>query len=47
MSDLNEQIVVFHGLTITAEEMLQIETMILLGVEALIFNGPSSPAINQ
>ena len=26
MSDLNEQIVVFHGLTITAEEMLQIET---------------------
>ena len=23
MSDLNEQIVVFHGLTITAEEMLR------------------------
>jgi len=47
MSDLNEQIVVFHSLTIPAEEMLQIETMILLGVEALILNGPSSPAINQ
>ena len=29
MSDLNEQIVVFHSLTILAEEMLQIETMIL------------------
>ena len=47
MSDLNEQIVVFHSLTIPAEEMLQIETMVLLGVEALILNGPSSPAINQ
>ena len=47
MADLNEQIVVFHSLTIPAEEMLQIDTMILLGVETLIFNGPSSPAINQ
>ena len=47
MSDLNKQIVVFHGLTITTEEMRQIETMVLLGVEALILNGPSSPAINQ
>ena len=47
MSDLNEQIVVFHSLTIPTEEMLQVETMILLGVEALILNGPSSPAINQ
>ena len=47
MSDLNKQIVVFHGLTITTEEMRQIETMVLLGVEALILNGPSSSAINQ
>ena len=47
MSDLNEQIMVFHSLTIPAEEVLQIETMVLLGVEALILNGPSSPAINQ
>ena len=47
MSDLNEQIVVFHSLTIPAEELLQVETMVLLGVETLILNGPSSPAINQ
>ena len=47
MADLNEQIVVFHSLTIPAKEMLQVETMVLLGVEALILNGPSSPAINQ
>ena len=47
MAELNKQIVVFHCLTIPAEEMLQIETMVLLGVETLILNGPSSPAINQ
>lgn len=47
MADLNKQIVVFHGLTIPAEEILQIETMVLLCVEALFFNSPSSSAINQ
>ena len=47
MTDLDEKIMIFHGLAVTAEKMLQIETMVLLRIETLILNGPSSPAINQ
>ena len=47
MTDLDEKIMIFHGLAVTAEKMLQIETMILLRIETLILNGPSSSAINQ
>ncbi len=47
MTDLNEQIVVFHGLTIPAEKMFQEKAVILLGMKPLILNGPSSSAIDQ
>lgn len=47
MSDLNEQIVIFHGLTIVAEKMFEKKAMILLGIKAVILNGPSSSAIDQ
>lgn len=47
MTDLDEKIMIFHGLAVTAEKMLQIETMILLRIETLILNGPSSSAISQ
>ena len=47
MGHLNEQIVVFHGLTIPAEKMFEEKSMILLGVKALVLNGPSSSAIHQ
>lgn len=47
MTDLDEKIMIFHGLAVTAEKMLQIETMVLLRIETLILNGPSSSAISQ
>ena len=47
MTDLDEKIMIFHGLAVTAEKMLQIKSMVLLGIEALIFNRPSSSAISQ
>ena len=47
MSHLNEQIVVFHSLPITAEEMLQEKAVILLGIKSVVLNGPSSSGVNQ
>ena len=47
MGNLNEQIMVLHGLPIPAEKMLEEKAMILLGIEAIILNSPSSSAIDQ
>ena len=47
MSHLNEQIVVLHGLSIPAEKMFEEKAVILLGIKAIILNGPSSSAIGQ
>ena len=47
MSNLNEQIMIFHSLTIPAEKMFEKKAVILLGINAIILNGPSSSAIGQ
>ena len=47
MGDLNEQIMIFHSLTVMAKKMFQEKAVILLGVKAVILNGPSSSAIEQ
>ena len=47
MGNLNEEIMVLHRLSISAEKMFQEKAVILLGVKAVILNGPSSSAIDQ
>lgn len=45
MTDLDEEIMVFHSIVISAEQMGQGITMVFLGVEAFIFDLPSAPSI--
>ena len=47
MGNLNEQIMVLHRLPIPAEKMFEEKAVILLGIKAIILNGPSSSAIGQ
>ena len=42
VTDLNQVIVILHGLIIPAEQMAQRKAVILLSVKALIFNLPAS-----
>ena len=42
MANLNQVIVIFHGLIISAEQMAQKEAVIFLGVKALVFNLPAA-----
>ena len=47
MGNLNEQIMVLQRLPIPAEKMFKEKAVILLGIKAIILNGPSSSAIGQ
>ena len=47
MGNLNQIIMILHRLTVLAEQMLNGKTVVFLGVEAVVFNGPSAPSIKN
>ena len=47
MGNLNQVIVVLHGLAVMAEKMLNEIAMVFLGIEAIVFNAPSSTAVEN
>ena len=47
MSDLYQQVVVFHCIVIFAEQVLQLEAVILLHIETFVFDFPPASAIDD